>query len=265
MIVTVFFVVYKSATSDSAWVLATLVVAAAAVEVISVQVMSVLTGMYKAVSTDDDRMFYNTLAFGFLLVVAISATKSLANFAMELLALRWRQALTNVVHRSIYIRHSTAADYNITHLKEMEPLDQRITQDIDRLTVTATKLLADTVVLPAIIVYYSTYLAMTVGWFVVIVCVLYFLFGSGVSYFLTRGLQAVVYNQEALEGLFRSGHCRYQMNRKEIQLLRGEQTEQLKLCTTFERLVGNTMVLLRQRLSLNTFSNLFAYTGSIRK
>lgn len=263
MVVTVFSVLYKSVTSDSALVLVTLVVAAAAAEIISLQVMRVLTGMYKAVSTGDDELFYDTLTFGLLLVIAISATKSVAVFAMELLALRWRQALTNMVHRSKYIR--VAETNGIVSSKEIEPLDQRITQDIDRLTGAGAKLLADIVVLPAIIIYYSTYLAMTVGWFVVLVCVLYFLFGSGVSYFLASGLLSLVYNQEALEGIFRSGHCRYQKHRKEIELLRGEQAEQHGLCEVFERLVENTRMLLRQRLSLNAFSNLFAYSGSICK
>jgi putative ATP-binding cassette transporter len=142
-------------------------------------------------------------------------------------------------------------------------VDQRITQDTDRLTSQAAKLIADTVALPAVIVFYSIHLIYLFNWSVIAACFAYFLCGCAVSSWMAAPLVQAVYTQEALEGGFRAAHSRYQQRLPDIRLLHGEAAEQQTLGAAFAALVSNTQSLIRRRLALSAFTNWFAYTGSL--
>jgi ABC-type uncharacterized transport system fused permease/ATPase subunit len=261
----VYSIVRSSCKDSGGYLLAGVVLGSLLAEMVSAQVMTVLSDMYEAVSTVDLGLFYKALIFGLLLVTSISAIKAGVVYATESTALLWRNALTASIHSSPYFTTGLRAGSSTTLLEKLQPLDQRIAQDVDRLTTLAAQLVAEVFPLPVVIAYYSAFLVALFGWSVVAACLLYFLCGSAVSYILARRLVSVVYQQESLEGQFRSGHCSFQAHRAEIQLLRGERAEQAVLGSVYADLVVNTQQLLLRRLWLKAFSNWFAYAGSICK
>jgi ABC-type uncharacterized transport system fused permease/ATPase subunit len=241
---------------------ALLVTASLVLEIVSVQIMTVLSSIYRAVSAEDTALFYRTLLIALVVVTLISLIKSLVSYATESCALSWRRRITNTIHASSYINQPSGMlmDASIVYLGTV---DQRITQDTDRLTSLAAKLVADTVALPAVILFYSIHLIFLFNWWVVAACFAYFLCGCAVSSLLAGPLVPAVYAQEALEGGFRAAHSRYLQRLPDIRLLRGEAAERQSLGAAFAALVENTQSLIRKRLALSAFTNWFAYTGSL--
>jgi ABC-type uncharacterized transport system fused permease/ATPase subunit len=243
---------------------ALLVAGSLTLEVVSVQIMTILSSIYKAVSAGDTALFYKTLLVALVVVTLISLIKSLVSYATESCALAWRRHITETIHASSYLSHPTGVLMDAS-VASLGTVDQRITQDADRLTSQAAKLLADTVALPAVIVFYSVHLIYLFNWSVVVACLAYFLCGCAVSSLLAGPLMQAVYMQEALEGGFRAAHSRYQQRLPDIRLLRGEAAERQNLGAAFAALVANTQSLIRKRLALSAFTNWFAYTGSLGK
>lgn len=242
------------------WFFPTIVIVGSiAVEAVSIQVMSILSRMYQSVSSGDEGAFHKTLLFAVFIICVLAVLKAGVAFASDMCAITWRTCIVEQAHHIVFSKQGV--DTVMVH----DSIDQRVTQDVDRLTANGAKLLADTAALPAVIAFYSAYLVVTFGWQVVLACVGYFALGSAVSYCLARQLVSVVYAQESLEGEFRSTHVGYQLHRSEIHLLRGERAENLAASDAFNSLYANTLLLLRRKLPLNMFSTWFAYMGSVGK
>ena len=233
-------------------------------EIVSVEVMSVLSNLYGAVSSRNLKLFRSTLVWAVVVVTTISVLKAYVLYTTESCALSWRTCTLRFIHKHYYLKLSldTNMDQSMTNLGT---IDQRITQDTDRLTTLTAKLLADVMILPAVIGFYTFYLIRLFGWEVPFICFGYFLCGCTISLFLSRRLVSIVYNQEGLEGEFRAAHYHYRQHISEIRLLRGEICERNDVVKTFGDLLTNTEELIRQRMWLNTFTNWFAYSASIGK
>lgn len=241
-----------------------LVFGSAAFEVVSLHIMGILSNFYRSVSSHDLPLFYNTLWTSIIVVSIVAALKSCVAFVADACALQWRSCLVSYIHR-IYSQGSEYSGIDNCTVGRLDFVDQRITQDVDRLTTQGAKLFAATAVIPGVIIFYAVYLAVLFGPLAPLLCLLYFLVGSAVSYVIARGIAGTVYKQERLEGEFRATHCRAQLYTQEIFLLGGEPAESLLMTRDFDELAKNTSVLIRYRLWLSMFANWFAYTGSIGK
>lgn len=254
--------VVRDCVRDRKWVMpALLILGSIGYEIVSLRIMGVLSSIYRSVSTQDMPMFYNTLLTACIVVALISTLKSFVAFASDTCAIQWRSCIVDCIQYG-YSMCGFKEDHGIGRV---DTVDQRITQDADRLTAQLAKLFATTAVLPGVILFYAIYLAVLFGPVVPLLCVLYFVLGSAVSYFMARGIVGTVYHQEQLEGAFRATHYRAQLYKHEIFLLGGEYAEYLLMSKDYDRLVCNTQVLIRYRFWLNMFTNWFAYTGSIGK
>ena len=191
-------------------------------ELVSTQSMSILSGLYRAVSANDVNLFQKTLQEAILIVLGLALLKAISNYLYDLCAIKWRTYIVERIHQryaqyAVNLQNGTACNISTK--------DQRITQDVDRLTMKAAKLCSEVVVLPAVIAYYTCYLLVLFGWFTPASCFLYFLFGSCLCYFFAVRLVDVVCAQEQLEGEFRHRHAQAQQHAEEVYLLRGEAEE----------------------------------------
>eukprot|EP01032_Pedospumella_encystans_P017256 gene17256-19674_t len=110
--------------------------------------MGILSGLYRAVSDKDLRLFETTLQKALFIVFVLAFLKAISNYCNDLCAIRWRAYLVEHIHGK-YAQYSASVQNGSG--KDIDTKDQRITQDIDRLTTKAAKLVADVIVLPAVV------------------------------------------------------------------------------------------------------------------
>lgn len=229
-------------------------------ELLSTQSMNILSGLYRAVSSKDSALFEKTLFRALIIVFALAVLKAIANYFNDLCAIQWRRYLVERIHTG-YSRFSIEVQSKV--VSDVSTKDQRITQDVDRLTTKSAELVASVIVLPAVILYYTFYLLLLFGWMAPVSCFLYFLLGATVCYVVAARLVDVVCAQEQLEGEFRQRHFQAQQHAQEVHLLRGEEEETRQMQAAFTALFNNSCALALRKFWVNVCTHWFAYAGAI--
>jgi ATP-binding cassette, subfamily D (ALD), member 4 len=231
-------------------------------EIFSIGIMKMISKFYQSVSSQDSQLFVHSLLQSLALISIISIFKSLKVYYSQRIALQSRYKLTQTIHQFYIGQHGVS--YLIQQeYPEIDNPDQRITQDIDRFTQEIATFLMNAISIPCILLFYTIYLWLTLGYFAPLMCYLYFVLGSACSYFQARALIPLIYEQEKLEGNFRSRHVNYQSNIESITLLKGERDEEHRLNRTFSFLLRIGSEIMKQELFLNLIVNWFSYFGSI--
>lgn len=232
-------------------------------EISSIGIMKIISKFYFSVSSQNHQLFLHCLWQSLLLITIISIFKSLKIYYCERIAIQSRYKLTNYLHYHLIGKHGICYFLQYENKNKIDNPDQRITQDIDKLTQEISTFLMNVISIPAILLFYSIYLWLTIGFFAPMMCYLYFIIGSLCSYFQAKRLVPLVYEQEKLEGNFRAGHVNYQTHLPSITLLRGEKDEEFRLQRNFSFLVKIASDIMKQELYLNLIVNWFSYFGSI--
>lgn len=237
-----------------------LLIASISYEVMSAQIMIILSNIYTAISSGDVSLFQHTVWFGLFITTIVAILKSVIGLASDMCSLHWRKYV--VQHIQQYLRSS----YLLNESQQaLYPINQRITQDVDRLTISVAGLVANILILPCVILYYTIYLFSMFGLIVPLICYIYFAFGSILSYFLAQTISDLVYQQEQFEGIFRNLCMEFETHAKEIHILEGDLNEKHRINCSFFRVMQNKYDLNWQKFKVNTFASWFAYTGSIGK
>jgi ABC-type uncharacterized transport system fused permease/ATPase subunit len=231
-------------------------------EIFSIGIMKMISKFYQSVSSQDSQLFVNSLLQSLALITVISIFKSLKVYYSQRIALKSRYILIQTIHHS-YIGHHGVSYLVQQQHPHIDNPDQRITQDVDRFTQEIATFLMNSITIPCILLFYTIYLWLTLGYFAPLMCYLYFVLGTVCSYLQARALIPLVYEQEKLEGDFRSRHVNYQSNIESITLLRGERDEEHRVNRTFSLLLGIGSEIMKQELHLNLIVNWFSYFGSI--
>ena len=227
--------------------------------------MTVVADFYLTVASNDSGKFLYTLRKACVVIAILSVCKSFLTFYVDKCALRWRENLVDYLHG----RYFSCLDRS--HLTDSGPMsemiacnpEQRISQDIDRLTIETAKNFDKLLITPALILFYSYYLWCLFGWQAPSFCYVYFVVGAIVSGHLVRRMVDPIIRQEKLEGEFRLNHSNMCKNLQQINLLRGVTREKSKAVETFSILLSNWMRLITLRLHANLFINMHSYSGSI--
>merc|ERR1711871_1336473 len=103
--------------------------------------------------------------------------------------------------------------------------DQRLSQDVDRLTDSAASALSSVVVVPGLVCYYTLTLLLSLGLVPVIVTYVYFIVGAVLNWLLVYPIAKRVSEQERREGHFRFVHFWVRSHATEISLLDGRNEE----------------------------------------
>lgn len=227
-------------------------------------IMKVLSNLYASITTENSILFWNTISYAFFLVIIVSFLKSVSSYASDSCAISWRGFIVDFIHRN-YMVERFESDGDKMCFYGLDNIDQRTTQDVDRLTTQTAKLFEAVAVLPIVIIYYTFYIACLFGWISPALCFVYFSCGCIASYFIAKEIVVIVYQQELMEGEFRSAHVCYQLFKTTIHLLKGQQLENNRIKKLFQMLVDNKTKLINRTFWLNLFTNWFAYTGGIGK
>lgn len=252
-----------SKTARFSWVLAVgLIGSAVCAEWLSTYFMTVLSRFYEAIITENQSLFISELRFACILSFSLAVLKSLKKYCAQSCSLEWRTSKINEIQMYYFDSYGTAMK---SALSSLDNVDQRITQDIENLSVLYADIAEKIAVVPFIIIYYSIYLIRLLGWLVVAIAFSYFLVGTLFGSILMNRLVSVVYHQEVMEGNFRFFHSGVRVHHWIIVLLRGLTKEKAAGNILFDKVVANKKKFINLSVPVDLFSSWFDYAGSIGK
>jgi vitamin B12/bleomycin/antimicrobial peptide transport system ATP-binding/permease protein len=199
-------------------------------------------------------------------------------YLSQWLRIRWREWMTRrLLNRwldaGVHYRMQLVGD-------AVDNPDQRIAEDVrlfvDRTVSLGVGFLGAVVSLASFVIILWTLSAkaplrlfgmdMTIPGYLVWAALLYATFGTAIAHLVGRALIGLDFHQQRFEADFRFNLVRVRENSEQIALLGGERTEQNRLSTRFDAIVGNWFALMsREKLltfftaSYNQASHIFPY------
>ena len=238
-----------------------LVVCTIGLEMLAFGNMKIISNFYLAITSKDEALFIAVLKKSLIIFVATASMQTLRSYIGDMCALLWRKKTVSCLHHYYFATLHSMTESNVDGadtLISSNP-EQRISQDVDKLTAELGQIFDKVVVNPALICFYSYYVWSILGVIGPLCCFVYFLLGALVSAILGRNLVEPLMNQESLEGSFRKMHSHLASNFRSLSL----ETEQELLEESFERVVLNSRIVVILRMYINSFVNIHSYLGSI--
>lgn len=244
-----------------------LVLVTAAYEFTGLLVMGIISDFYSSVVALDRAYFTRALLQAVGTVLLIAVLKSLQTLAQEACALQWRCTLVAALHRGFFANFDVQAttEDKGEGVPTLGDSDQRVTQDTERLTTSASLCLATIFIKPCVLLFYTVYLCVFYGWSVPAFCYAFFFAGALLSLLCSRPLVPTVARQEQREGLFRYQHATLRLLRQSVAIYGPPAfaTEKHRADALYLSTYANQRLLLLQNFVLNLSTNGFAYLGSI--
>jgi len=223
--------------------------------------MGVISNFYFAISQRDSGLFLECLVKSIGIITLVSFFKSLRKYFMEASSLQWRINFVEELH-SKYFQPMVTFDV-LSGSTVANDADQRITQDVDKLTTLLAKVMDKLATVPGLIIFYSIYLFLNFGWITPCLCYLYFILASMASFSLTLSLSYLMYMQEKYEGELRQTHFTYRSSIESIAFLRGETREHLHMDNIFSKVIINSRKLVGRHFALYVVADWFSHMGSV--
>ncbi|KAF9908471.1 ATP-binding cassette sub- D member 4, partial [Lobosporangium transversale] len=176
---------------------------------------------YKVLGDKDPSAFWWLLVTSTLAVFLAAFGKSVIFLLGSLLSLESRRTLTLYFHK-IYIRPKLFYRILYMHEEEVDNPDQRITQDIDKMSESMRKMVEDLIIIPLLIVFYTYQCWMMTGWIGPVCIYGFFLLSTIISRLLINPIVDAVFYKESAEGYFRYLHMRFRQYAESITFSRGE-------------------------------------------
>ena len=199
----------------------------------------------------------------FILIIAIALFISASNAVSGYLYIHWRHMLTTFLQRN-YMRNSM--HFFITNgltERRLDNTDQRITQEVDKLCLTSSKIIAKLLISPLVIIYYSIKCFKVTGITGPLIIYGYFLVGACVNKILMSFIVNLIYRKEKQEGNFRYKHMKVRTLTESIALVKAEQYEAFKLNKCLKDLLSTQRKIVNLEILLNFSTNFIDYLGSI--
>lgn len=196
-----------------------------------------------------------------LIIVAMAFIRASKKYVCSVFAVCSRGLLTRHLHSGYF---TDIIYYRLNILDStIDNADQRISQDVERMCRTFSEIIADLLISPFAIAYYTYYTWTSTGYIGPVCVVVFFVISTILNKFLMSPVVTLVFKQEKLEGDFRFKHMLVRSNSEAAAFYR---CGQLELTKTNERL--SSLLNVQQRLNLaqyalEFFINLADYLGSI--
>ncbi|KAJ2162647.1 hypothetical protein GGF46_000520 [Coemansia sp. RSA 552] len=215
---------------------------------------------YRVLGDKDAAAFFPLLARCVGVVTAAGTCKAAIEYLSGLLGVVIRLALTRYTHWR-YLRRQ--GFYTVASgSSAVDNPDQRITQDIERLAGSATDVLAELLIAPFLIAYYSYRCWAISGAFGPLAIYVYFAMGAVVTRWAMAPIIQQVYRLEQAEGDFRSHQVRVGEFAESIAFYGGEDRERAAADRTLANVVAAQRRVLWRRLGLGLATHVFSYLGS---
>ena len=147
--------------------------------------------------------------------------------------------------------------------RRLDNTDQRITQEVDKLCLTSSKIIAKLLISPLVIIYYSIKCFKVTGITGPLIIYGYFLVGACVNKILMSFIVNLIYRKEKQEGNFRYKHMKVRTLTESIALVKAEQYEAFKLNKCLKDLLSTQQKIVNLEILLNFSTNFIDYLGSI--
>ncbi|KAJ8309383.1 hypothetical protein KUTeg_014257 [Tegillarca granosa] len=198
---------------------------------------------YLVFGNGDSDGFKDLTVKALLLIIAEAFIKSSSKYVSSMLYITWRGSVTTTVHQEYF---TDILYYDINTQGRIDNPDQRITQDVDKLSSTFSQIFSPIILSPFIIGYYTYHCFKTTGYLGPVGVLVFFLVSTIINKLLMSPVVTLVFKRERREGDFRGGAIELSKTDKHLQKLLIVQRKQV----------------LRE-YALNFAVSLFDYIGSI--
>ncbi|KAI9295622.1 P-loop containing nucleoside triphosphate hydrolase protein [Neoconidiobolus thromboides FSU 785] len=220
-----------------------------------------LTSKFYVVLNKQDLIGFNRLALKAMMIIFLTALlMSILLYFQGYIAWVLRKNMTQQVQIK-YFRKDLF--FKITSDKTIDNPDQRIAQDIDKLTTKFGKSLIVIILSPFLICYYTYRLYQYAGYYGPLTIYAYFVFSTFISKVLMSKVSKLIFMTEKYEGQFRSDHIHVLKQHQEISLLNGELREGIEITNTFNELLRYQKERINRGFFIYLNEQFFSYFGSI--
>ncbi|KAF9582577.1 hypothetical protein BGW38_000043 [Lunasporangiospora selenospora] len=147
--------------------------------------------------------------------------------------------------------------------EDVDNPDQRITQDVEKISETLRKIVVDLVIIPILIGFY-TYQCWLMAGYTGPLCIYgYFLLSTVVTRVLINPIVDAVFYRESAEGYFRFLHMRFRQFAESIAFSRGECEAKESANESFEVLLRAQLCVIYKEFPLTCLTQSVSYFGSI--
>lgn len=213
----------------------------------------------------DVHQFYLQLAVTFALISFMSLVKSAKNYVSSVLYLEWREEVSRRLLDG-YFSDLNFYFLNGSNLGEEPPLDnvdQRLSQDVDRLCAELSSVVSQIVLSPLTILYYSFQVSRTIGLFGLVACIAIFLASSAVNRCFIKSIVKWTYLKGQHEGDYRRDLANCVKASEMIALSNSEERQKSATLALLRRLLSVHENLILSQFFLNLSTSIFDYSGSV--
>lgn len=229
--------------------------------------------------------FYIHLAITLALILFMSLIKSAKNYVASVLYIEWReciseQLITHYFGDLNYYLLSQPGDGSTfgghddkwtvkegkrkgAALKALDNVDQRISQDADRLCAELSNVLSQIVLSPLTILYYSVKVYTTIGLFGLLACITTFLASTGMNRAFIKSIVKWTYLKGKHEGDYRTVLIDSIKNSEMIAFANAETKQKNRTLDCLKRLMSIYENLILSQFFLSLSTSVFDYSGSI--
>lgn len=220
------------------------------------------SNFFKILGEKNETGFTPLLIRAFVLILLISLCNSTIKLTSGHLYVMWREKLTNLIQRKYFSSSTVLYSVNVAQ-HEIDNVDQRIGQDVERFCAQLRDLIPKLLISPLTIVYYSVQCFNATGYIGPVVIYGYFLMGTILNRIIMATIVNLVFKQEKCEGDFRYWHTVIRAFSESISFLKGQTTEHVTATRFFHKLVAVQRRMINREMFLDFSTNLFDYIGSI--
>lgn len=242
-----------------AWILIALALCS---EGCGVAIMFTTATLFATVLNQRSGQFWGQVVLAVFCVSLQALIAASQSYVTGLLALRWRFSLVSSLHISL----AAVLDRETHSLQKggiLTNQDQRVSQDVDNLTLCLAQMLQKVAILPFTFSFYTIYLIVYFGVSVPFYCFLYFIVGYWLCWRLSLRIAPYIYRQGQLEGDFRLTHTSLMQEWMSILFLQGGEAELAQASRDFEAVASNQKQVLLKQYHVGLATQWFAYFGSI--
>ncbi|XP_070179767.1 lysosomal cobalamin transporter ABCD4-like isoform X2 [Littorina saxatilis] len=216
---------------------------------------------FKVLGTKDRQGFTTHTIISVVLIIAEAFLKSCITYVASMLHITWRQSLCTRLHHTYFCNilyyHVNVVDNTVDNP------DQRMTQDVDKMTDTFSKVFVPIIISPFKIGYYMYQASIATGYIGPVSVLCFFMVFSLINKFLMTPVVHYVYKQERREGDFRFKHMQIRTYAESAAFYRAGQVEEVKTNQKLDQLIGTQRRLIHWNFALNFSINTADYLGSI--
>nr|AHK05657.1 ATP-binding cassette transporter sub-family D member 4 isoform X1 [Tigriopus japonicus] len=217
---------------------------------------------YQVLGDKDFDAFVQVTLKSLGMIVLIAFIKTTRIWFQEMIVVSWRLAMTTTLNQK-YFQHHSFYHINILGRGFLGNADQRITADVSSFCSTYGFIIADILVSPLTIGYY-TYDAYTrAGWIGPLGMFLFFVISTVINKLLMSPVVNASAEQDKQEGEFRFQHVSTRIHSESLAFQDGSEVNLEKIQGSLRRLCRSQRRVFNLQFFLNLATNLFQYVSSI--